>query len=99
MFHHFFLEYFRSPAQWFERRLTYTRSVASNSMVGYAVGLGDRHGQNILIDSSTAELVHIDLGVAFDQGKTLRTPETVPFRLTRSAVVGLVFDNKRSFRN
>lgn len=28
-------------------------------------------------------MVHIDLGVAFEQGKTLRTPELVPFRLTR----------------
>ena len=50
------------------------------------MGLGDRHSQNILIDKATAELVHIDLGVAFEQGKTLRTPEIVPFRLTRDIV-------------
>lgn len=31
-------------------------------LVGYIVGLGDRHVQNILIDCHTAELVHIDLG-------------------------------------
>lgn len=31
--------------------------------VGYIVGLGDRHIQNILIDEQTAELVHIDLGM------------------------------------
>lgn len=49
--------------------------------------MGDRHAQNILIDKSTAELVHIDLGVAFEQGKTLRTPEVVPFRLTRGAQI------------
>lgn len=30
--------------------------------VGYIVGLGDRHIQNILIDEQSAELVHIDLG-------------------------------------
>jgi hypothetical protein len=30
--------------------------------VGYILGLGDRHVQNILIDCNTAELVHIDLG-------------------------------------
>lgn len=30
--------------------------------VGYILGLGDRHVQNILIDEQTAELVHIDLG-------------------------------------
>jgi ataxia telangiectasia mutated family protein len=33
-FHHFFLENFSTPAEWFEKRLTYTRSVASNSIVG-----------------------------------------------------------------
>lgn len=32
--------------------------------VGYIVGLGDRHIQNILIDEQSAELVHIDLGTA-----------------------------------
>ena len=32
--HHFFLETFRDPATWFDRRLAYTRSVAVNSMAG-----------------------------------------------------------------
>lgn len=31
--------------------------------VGYVVGLGDRHVQNILIDKQTAEFIHIDLGL------------------------------------
>ena len=57
--------------------------------VGYILGLGDRHVQNILIDCRTAELVHIDLGVAFEQGRILPTPETVPFRLTRDVVDGM----------
>ncbi|XP_060585424.1 serine-protein kinase ATM-like [Ruditapes philippinarum] len=83
VFRHFFFEKFTSPPVWFERRLAYTRSVATNSIVGYILGLGDRHIQNILIDCNTAELVHIDLGIAFEQGKILPTPETVPFRLTR----------------
>jgi len=86
VFHHFFLERYPDPAQWFEKRLAYTRSVATGSMVGYMLGLGDRHAQNILILTETAEIVHIDLGVAFEQGKTLKTPETVPFRLTRDIV-------------
>ncbi len=58
---------------------------------GYVVGLGDRHSHNILLDRSTAEVVHIDLGVAFEQGKTLRTPEVVPFRLTRDIVYAFFF--------
>ena len=32
------------------------------TVVGYMVGLGDRHVQNILIDTNTAEFIHIDLG-------------------------------------
>ncbi|XP_052812043.1 serine-protein kinase ATM-like isoform X2 [Mya arenaria] len=83
VFRHFFLERFAAPPVWFQRRLAYTRSIATNSIVGYILGLGDRHPQNILIDCNTAELVHIDLGVAFEQGEILPTPETVPFRLTR----------------
>lgn len=42
-------------------------SVAVNSMAGYIIGLGDRHSGNILMSYSTAEVVHIDLGVAFEQ--------------------------------
>ena len=41
------------------------------------MGLGDRHAMNILIDQQTAEVVHIDLGVAFEQGLMLKMPERV----------------------
>lgn len=83
---HFFFERFTSPCVWFEKRLAYTRSVATSSMVGYILGLGDRHLMNILIDQETAELIHIDFGIAFDQGTVLPIPETVPFRLSRDIV-------------
>ncbi|CAG7830448.1 unnamed protein product [Allacma fusca] len=91
VFHHFFFENFKDAGSFFERRLAYTRSVATSSIVGYILGLGDRHVQNILIDKSTAEVIHIDFGVAFDQGKLLPTPETIPFRLTRDIVDGMGF--------
>lgn len=87
--HYFFLEQFSQPAEWFKKRLAYTRSVATSSMVGYIVGLGDRHSMNILIDQKSAEVVHIDLGVAFEQGLMLKSPERVPFRLTRDIVDGM----------
>ena len=67
----------------FKKRLKYTRSAATSSITGFIMGLGDRHVNNILLDQESAELIHIDLGIAFDQGKLLSTPETVPFRLTR----------------
>ncbi|XP_070172770.1 serine-protein kinase ATM [Polyergus mexicanus] len=88
-FHHFFEEKYRSPETWVERTLTYTRSVATTSIAGYILGLGDRHLSNILIDERTAEVVHIDFGVAFEQGKVLPLPETIPFRLTRDIEVAM----------
>ncbi|CEO94531.1 unnamed protein product (mitochondrion) [Plasmodiophora brassicae] len=87
VFHHFLHEHWPScSASWLNAQLRYTRSVAVGSMVGYIVGLGDRHCQNILIDVNDFTLVHIDLGIAFDQGKLLKKPELVPFRLTRDIV-------------
>lgn len=40
-------------------------------MAGYVLGLGDRHGGNILLGTASAECVHIDLGIAFEQGGRL----------------------------
>ena len=87
--HHFFLEHYPDTSEWFQKRLAYTRSIAASSMVGYVVGLGDRHASNILIHTDTAEVIHIDLGIAFEQGRVLKIPETVPFRLTRDVVDGM----------
>ncbi|KAL9706305.1 hypothetical protein quinque_009823 [Culex quinquefasciatus] len=89
VFHHFFLERFLMPGMWFERRLCYTKSVAVASMIGYILGIGDRHVQNILVDEKTAEVIHIDFGIAFELGKNLPTPETIPFRLTRDLISGM----------
>lgn len=83
VFHKFFEANFPQPTIWYERRRAYVHSVATSSMCGYILGLGDRHVHNILLDKDTAEVIHIDFGYAFEQGKALPTPETVPFRLTR----------------
>lgn len=64
---HYFTEKHKIPMSWFSMRLNYTRSVATNSIVGHVLGLGDRHCSNILLDNVTGEVVHIDLGIAFDQ--------------------------------
>lgn len=53
------------------------------------MGIGDRHVNNILIDKSTAEVIHIDFGIALERGKLLPTPEKVPFRLTRDLVAAM----------
>ncbi|KDQ61410.1 hypothetical protein JAAARDRAFT_509432 [Jaapia argillacea MUCL 33604] len=86
---HYFTERHKTPLSWFVMRLKYTRSVATTSIVGHVLGLGDRHTSNILMDNNTGEVVHIDLGIAFDQGKLLPVPERVPFRMTADMVDGM----------
>lgn len=85
---YFFFDNYVTPDKWFDCRTSYTRGIATTSMVGHILGLGDRHCNNILLDKNSGEPIHIDLGVAFDQGKRLPIPETVPFRLTRDIVDG-----------
>ena len=40
----------RHAEHWLQRRTTYTRSLAVMSMVGYILGLGDRHPSNLMLD-------------------------------------------------
>lgn len=83
IFHRWFLNSFPEPAAWFRARLAYTHTSAVWSMVGHVLGLGDRHGENILFDSTTGDCVHVDFSCLFDKGLTLEKPELVPFRLTQ----------------
>ena len=84
----FFFDSFPDYDDWFIAKKTYTKGIATTSIVGYILGLGDRHLNNILLDFRTGEPIHIDLGIAFDQGRLLPIPELVPFRLTRDIVDG-----------
>ena len=58
-------------------------SAKVDAQVGYLIGLGDRHLDNILMESRTAEVVHIDHNIIFERGRKLPVPEVVPFRLTQ----------------
>ncbi|PRD29055.1 UNVERIFIED_CONTAM: atr [Trichonephila clavipes] len=86
VFHEWFKIIFSDPTAWYHARLAYARTTAVMSMVGYIVGLGDRHGENILFDSSCGDTVHVDLNCLFNKGETMECPECVPFRLTHNMV-------------
>jgi ataxia telangiectasia mutated family protein len=64
---HYFTKKHKTPITWFAMCLNYTHSVATTSIVGHILGLGDCHVQNILIDNGSGEVMHIDFGIAFDQ--------------------------------
>ncbi|KAF8897901.1 hypothetical protein BD779DRAFT_1608382 [Infundibulicybe gibba] len=89
VFHEWFLETFPEPTVWLSSRLAYGRTAAVMSMVGFILGLGDRHTENILLDTISGDAVHVDFNCLFEKGKTLETPERVPFRLTQNMIDGL----------
>jgi len=68
---------------WMSRRCNFTRSTAVMSMVGYILGLGDRHPSNIMLHRHTGKVIHIDFGDCFEVAmKREKYPEKIPFRLT-----------------
>ena len=76
-----------SSEKWFERRTNFTRSLAVMSMVGYVLGLGDRHPSNLLLDKNSGKILHIDFGDCFEVAMTReKFPEKIPFRLTRMLI-------------
>ncbi|OMJ77176.1 hypothetical protein SteCoe_23284 [Stentor coeruleus] len=93
----------KSPTSeiWLERRTNYTRSLATMSMVGYILGLGDRHPSNLMLDRYTGKIIHIDFGDCFEVAmKRERCPELVPFRLTRMMVNAMeISGTEGNFRN
>ncbi len=46
------------------------------SMVGYILGLGDRHGENILFDSTNGDCVHVDFNCLFNKVLNISTSST-----------------------
>ncbi|CAG8432924.1 6070_t:CDS:10 [Diversispora eburnea] len=78
-----------TPIEWITKSTSLSRSLAVMSVIGYIIGLGDRHLDNILIDFEYGEVIHIDYNVCFEKGKKLKVPETVPFRLTQNIVTAL----------
>ncbi|KAK6580379.1 hypothetical protein PZA11_007401 [Diplocarpon coronariae] len=86
IFHRWFVAQFPEPSAWLAARLRYTRSCAVMSMVGTILGLGDRHGENILFEEGNGGTFHVDFNCLFDKGLTFVKPERVPFRLTHNMI-------------
>ncbi|KAI3669407.1 hypothetical protein L6452_40642 [Arctium lappa] len=77
----------RTSEVWLDRRTNYTRSLAVMSMVGYLLGLGDRHPSNLMLHRVSGKILHIDFGDCFEASMNReKFPEKVPFRLTRMLV-------------
>ncbi|KAG8348487.1 FAT domain [Trypanosoma vivax] len=89
VFHSWFHSTFRSHQEWYSARSTYTQSTALWSIAGHIVGLGDRHCENLLIDTNNGQMVHVDFDCMFDKGESLSVPERVRFRLTQNIVDGM----------
>jgi DNA-dependent protein kinase catalytic subunit len=76
-----------SPEAFLALRAQYARSLASVSITGWILGIGDRHLDNLLLSSSDGRVVAIDFGHAFGSAtQWLQVPEFMPFRLTRQLV-------------
>ncbi|RKP02527.1 hypothetical protein CXG81DRAFT_10657 [Caulochytrium protostelioides] len=84
IFYTWFHEMFGTPQRWLAARSRYAATMATMSIVGWIIGLGDRHGENILFDEKSGDCVHVDLNCLFEKGLTLAEPELVPFRLTHN---------------
>ncbi|XP_072378347.1 serine/threonine-protein kinase ATR [Diabrotica undecimpunctata] len=81
-----FRKTFADAQSWLTARTAYVRTTAVMSMAGYILGLGDRHGENIQLDSTCGDVVHVDFNCLFNKGEKFDWPERVPFRLTHNMV-------------
>ncbi|KAI5778883.1 armadillo-type protein [Geopyxis carbonaria] len=90
----------KSSEAWLDRRTNYTRSLGVMSMVGYILGLGDRHPSNLMLHRINGKVIHIDFGDCFEVAMHReKYPEKVPFRLTRMLTYAMEVSNiEGSFR-
>ncbi|KAJ2389771.1 hypothetical protein GGI23_005767, partial [Coemansia sp. RSA 2559] len=72
----------QSPSHLYLLTKSMVRSISMSSIAGYILGLGDRHLDNLLVDTRRGCLVQIDFNVCYDFGGVSHVPETVPFRMT-----------------
>ena len=72
---------------WASHTIAFAKSTALMSIVGYIIGLGDRHPSNIMIQRFSGSVIHIDFGDCFEvTAHRAHLAEHIPFRLTRMIV-------------
>jgi len=86
LFFWWFVQNFEDPHSWYEARNRFAQCSAAWSAVGHVIGLGDRHAENIMVDTSSGDCVHVDFDCIFDKGLALPKPEVIPFRLTANMI-------------
>lgn len=80
----------RNAESWVRHTITFSKTSALMSIVGYMIGLGDRHPANIMIQKMTGHVIHIDFNDCFEVTKERdKMAETIPFRLTRNMIATL----------
>ncbi len=87
---HYFTERHKSPTAWFTMRVELypeasLRRPSSDTSLDSGTDIRPIFSWTTLL----VQWSHIDLGIAFDQGKLLRVPERVPFRMTPDMVDGM----------
>ena len=76
--------------KYLEKRTNFSRSLAVMSIVGYILGLGDRHPNNLMMEKQIGKIIHIDFGDCFEVCmKRKQFPEKIPFRLTKMCIKAL----------
>ena len=82
LFQRFLLGLSSCPEAFLVLRSRLLHSYAVMALSQWVLGIGDRHTDNFLFDTSTGQLAAIDFGMAFGQGQLLRIPELIPLRFT-----------------
>ncbi|XP_026875191.2 DNA-dependent protein kinase catalytic subunit [Electrophorus electricus] len=76
-----------TPEAFLSLRSHFTSSHALLCISHWALGIGDRHLSNFMINTETGGMIGIDFGHAFGSAtQFLPVPELMPFRLTRQFV-------------
>ncbi|KAH9423370.1 hypothetical protein DERP_003649 [Dermatophagoides pteronyssinus] len=79
-------ENFRPPILQNWQGRNFIRTTAVFSILGYILGLGDRHTDNVMFDTQTGQMIQVDFNCLFNRGEGFIVPELIPFRLTHNMI-------------